>query len=139
MSRREEFIQGMRDLASWFEDNPEIPIPSYRQVVIENWVWGGENDEDGESAKQELLRLMGAGEGPWVKDYTGSYLEVRREFGPCRYVLTVNREEVCTKRVVGTKTVKRRDPALVEQVPIIDVEEDVVEWDCHPLLAPTED
>ena len=44
---------------------------------------------------------------------------------------------MCVKRIVGTKTVKKQVPigGYEEQ----EVEEDVVEWDCHPLLAATDD
>jgi hypothetical protein len=49
-------------------------------------------------------------------------------------VYETNRENVCTKRVVEVKQVPKR--RTVEIPGEYDTEE-VVEWDCEPLLAPT--
>ena len=48
------------------------------------------------------------------------------------YSITVKREAVCTRRVVGTETVTL--PA-VEAQPERTVEREIVEWDCEPVLA----
>ena len=54
------------------------------------------------------------------------------------YEISAEREEVCTKRVTGTEMVEKSIPPEGEWVTKM-VEQEVVEWDCHPLLAVTKE
>lgn len=57
---------------------------------------------------------------------------VERSFGGgVRVTYVAKREEVCTRRVVGTETVQVPDP----DAPLVTVERELVEWDCEPILA----
>ena len=79
--------------------------------------------------------LAGLAEGATVrKDYGSSYFRVYLGFGDVEYKVVCERDQVCTRRVVGTETVTKSVPPegdWTEQ----EVEQDIVEWDCHPLLA----
>jgi hypothetical protein len=79
--------------------------------------------------------LAGLAEGASVrKDYGSSYFRAYLGFGGLEYRVTCERDAVCTRRVIGTQMVTKSVPpegVWTEK----EVEEDVVEWDCHPLLA----
>lgn len=88
-------------------------------------------------ALAELLRRVRSITGqPVAKEPTASLMEYRSTMHPeehdrrWRINVLVWRNEVCTPRVVGTRTVEKVDP----EAPTITIEEDIVEWDCHPLL-----
>jgi hypothetical protein len=135
MHYRDDKIKGLRALADWLESTPEaLPDePCWDGIHLNVWPDGTDDEK-----KQKIIALAQA--GSIDKHYGGNYMDLRKDFGGgVKYEMSIKRDLVCTKRVVGTKTVEKRDPELVEQVPMIEVEEDVVEWDCHPLLAPTED
>jgi len=51
-----------------------------------------------------------------------------------QYRVVCNREEVCEKNVIGTKMVTKRVPPEGEWSEQ-EVEEEIVEWVCNPLLA----
>jgi hypothetical protein len=57
------------------------------------------------------------------------------KWGPVELHINANREQVCEARQVGTKTVKQKDPAKLAEVPEVEVEVPVYEWDCKPLLG----
>lgn len=61
------------------------------------------------------------------------YVRVNRAFGTVAIEAWAGREQVCTRKVVGTETVEVPDP----DAPRVKVERDVVEWECEPILAPT--
>lgn len=67
------------------------------------------------------------------KDFYGSYADIdfKMDGAYPHFGLTVHRETVCTPRVVGTRETTKPDP----NAPRITVTENVIEWDCHPLLA----
>ena len=79
--------------------------------------------------------LAGLAEGASVrKDYGSSYFRAFLGFGELEYRVICERDAVCTRRVIGTQMVTKSVPPEGEWTEK-EVEEDVVEWDCHPLLA----
>lgn len=118
-----EIIQGLRELADWLEATPEADITVY-----------GIDCQNYGATKEDVLALART-EGAFEKNYVGGYFELIRRFtGGVTYIMNAAREEVCTAVVVGTETVTVPDPAA----PKVEVERDVVEWKCHPLLARSE-
>ncbi len=89
-----------------------------------------------------VARALAAGApiGSVRKDMNGYYyggpehVNIVRDFGTAQIVAWAARENVCTREVVGTETVNVPDPAELERVPLIQVEVDVVEWRCAPIL-----
>lgn len=67
------------------------------------------------------------------KDFYGSYADIDFKMDDAypHFGITVHREAVCTPRVVGTRETTKPDP----DAPRIKVTENVIEWDCNPLLA----
>lgn len=125
---RTEIIKGLRELADWLEDTPEAIMTS-GSIVISEWAYN----------KEGIIALAKT-PGTFEKVYEGGYFDLRRHFsGNIRYQMSSPRRVVCEARVVGTRKVEHRDPELVALVPMIEKDEDIVEWDCIPLLAPSTD
>ena len=138
MVTREQQIAGLREFADFLEQNPEVPMEDWR-IGITYYTY------DDEPVKQAARAVAG-----WDKIYSDNFLDLAMSFGRdpempdsdrnvgLRYVISVAREKVCEAKVVGKKVVKKRDPEALKAVPMIEVEEDIVEWECTPLLAPSE-
>lgn len=107
---RAEQIEGLRQLATFLEAHPEIPI-SYQTYNV--------YFED----KDDLRKA--ARIGSWAKEYYGDYFVLRKIFaGHIQLDVYTDREKVCRPVVVGTRIVEAR-PATPEQT------EDVIEWVCE--------
>lgn len=114
-------IAGLRQLADFLEATPDALLDFAPTIAF----YG---------ATPEAIRALARSGGKFDKQYVGGILEVSRSFeGGVKYEMNISREQVCTARVVGTREVERTDP----NAPKITVTEDVVEWDCEPLLAPS--
>lgn len=119
---RDGFIAGLRELADWFEQTPDVPLPSF---TIEVGLYVGLSEPE-EFAKQ--VRLLG---GNREKEYTDDIVRVTRDFGPLLKVkLVTARDVVCERKVVGTETVMVPDP----DAPMVSRVRDKVVWECSPLL-----
>lgn len=115
---RAAYTAGLRELATFLEQHPEAPLPTEKMVVYQ---WGNESF-------LPAVKALGA----CKKKYSGYYATVSRMFGPIEYGVQISRENVCSKRVVGVRTEPER---YVPGYTIPASEVEVVEWDCHPLLA----
>lgn len=112
-----DWIQGLREMADWFEQHPDR-IPTYNNLVVN--LFAADRDELVAYAR-EL--------GKVAKNPVGDYFALVKRFGPHRIDANLPREEVCRKVVVGTRQVPER---------VIEAhEEEIVEWVCdEALLAP---
>ncbi|MDP7337678.1 MAG: hypothetical protein QF786_00050 [Vicinamibacterales bacterium] len=111
------FVGGLRDLADWYEAHPEVTLPSSTVNIYP--------DVREFSA---VARAMGSAE----KEAVGSWFVLAKSFGPISLEANADRDEVCTKRVVGTRTETKRVPTAFEDR---EVDVEIVEWDCPSLLA----
>jgi hypothetical protein len=104
--RRADFIDGLRKMADFFEQHPQIKTCSIDgNVFVE---------------RSELAALARLGGGS--KEYYDSWFALRRTFGEdVRLDINVSREQVCRKVVVGHKIV----PAQPER------EVEIVDWVCE--------
>lgn len=117
------------DLPS-YSDFPHINVYE-SQYDIEFTVCG-----PAEEQKRLIVLLRRAFGGKWDKDDRGDQFVLGCRFNEdLKIEITADRESVCTKKVVGTRT--RVFPAI-EARPEETVEEDVVEYECGPLLAGAE-
>jgi hypothetical protein len=126
----------LRAVADLIDAHPDLPTPTvfaYRDGAVDV-AWQLMNDEatkdDQRTAAQRILREIG---GKWTKSAWDERFdfEQKRDNGLTLQILT-HREQVCTRRVVGTETVTI--PA-VEAKPERTEEREVVEWDCDPVLT----
>lgn len=80
---------GLRELANWYEKNPNIAAP---QMSI--WI----NSSDGDRTVEKLA-IIAKAFGNCTKDVNEYYIHVWREFGPFRVTAIADRDSVCKKIV----------------------------------------
>jgi hypothetical protein len=129
MTKREEFVLNLREAADFFEQNPDVPLPSQ---------WGGIHMQAQVETVEELRKAFHLS-GPWEKEYSGETALYKKFFGEqpdnawskgthLRYTLSLPREEVCVKRKVGERYVPPM-PAYTPP-PATGYYEPIYEWDC---------
>lgn len=116
-SDRAEFINGLRDLANWYGEHPDLEAPG---------AYGGFNIyTQSPEHFAELRRILGVSEKQSVTDT----IYFRKSFGSyVKLDININKEKTCEKVKVGTRIV----PAQPERV------EEVYEWKCAPILEAAE-
>lgn len=116
---------GLRELADFIEANPEFAEllnGDELTMYVPSW-------HDGAEARfADVARKLG---GKRRKDADTKYFHVTRQFGAVGVRIFTDRNVVCTKKVVGTRKVEKPDP----NAPKVEVVEEIVEWECGPLLA----
>lgn len=134
---RVEYIAGLRMLADLLEARPDLELPFDGS--------GGEmtvfvTRQDGQ--KERMAAWSKALPGRKDKRETGSngeLLSMRARLRGLNFQVIADRNEVCERVVVGTKTETKtvKDPALLAEVPEVEVTEEVeiVEWHCNSILA----
>ncbi len=127
---RVKIIANLRKVADWFEDHPKAVIPySLRGGLFMARL----SDEPTERAEE--LRALGS--FTKVFDNDGDF-RATVMIGPIKLQWYTQRENVCTKRVVGTKIVPERYVEGTASYVEPEHEEEIVEWDCSSVLAPEE-
>lgn len=87
-------------------------------------------------SREVLERAARAVPGQKVKDVDEFAFRLKTEPAPgLRFEWWASRENVCTPRVTGTRTVTRSVPVEPTEYRDVEVEEQIVEWDCGPLLT----
>ena len=130
---RAGYIAGLRRIADALEADPSLPLP-YDGTGSEFSVFTDSRDE--------LVRWARVLDGKRDKEVTSDSnygFKLHGVAGSLRVLVYAPREQVCTRRVIGTREVTREvpDPAALAAVPTVTVTETVeeVEWDCGPILA----
>lgn len=126
-----ELIASHRAVADLLEAHPDLLPPFiYKNGTIAWLLWPFECPDGVPAMVASIRRIVG---GKWDKRESKSVTGIDElVFARDGYEITVRRENVCTRRVVGTVT--ETVPA-VEAQPERTVEREVVEWDCAPVLA----
>ncbi len=107
---------GLRELADFAEAHPETFAP-YMGLTCNLFPRTRENFS-------RQARDLGKAN----KVDMSSYYGLQREFGPHSVQLLINREQVCERVQTGTRTVTVPDPDV--DVPTVEIEEPVYEWQC---------
>ncbi len=110
---RETRLESMEMLIDFLRENPIIPLPSWKYSASFSW----KNDD-----LKEVVRAM----SPCKKEVTGSFYTLAVTIGDIKFTTNFNREDVCKKKVVGTREV----PEVVYEAHT----EDIVEWTCPDSL-----
>lgn len=122
MTERELKLQGMRECLEWLENHPEVELTA---PEINGHVYGN-------NAKERMgqhARAMGHAD----KDFIQQWAYLRKRFsGGVRYSVSVSREDVCERVVVGTKTIPAHADYVIPAAPETEVE--IIEWRCSSLL-----
>jgi hypothetical protein len=141
MSNREEFVAALRELATFYEEHPAIPLPEqYKGVHLTAQV----------STVAELREAFHLS-GPWKKEYISEYAFYHKPFGPqpppgkyelpsevyspswtkgnhVNLTISLPREEVCVKRKTGERWIPAYTPLI--NMPTEGHYESTYEWDC---------
>jgi hypothetical protein len=129
MSETQRFAAGLRELATMYETYPGMPLPNPYLFSY------------GASPQQlvELAKAQGARETK--KEYSGEQFVLVKEFsGDLQVRFSITREQVCRKVVREIIEVPETiEPEQTIPARIIPAHtREVIEWQCHPLLAPPE-
>lgn len=120
-----KLIQKMREAADWLEANPCHEI-----VTVSVLIHATRED------KERLAQLVKAAGGV-KKDVSDELIFVRAQrFLPVDFTIAGDREKVCERVVVGTKTLPAHDGYMVAAQPEREVE--IVEWKCGSILETAE-
>jgi hypothetical protein len=120
---RAEWVDGLRQLATFIEEHPDFTLPTCASVVVLV------TEMPPEQARAEMARLarqLGNAE----KNTYGDWFEVARKFGPHSLDINAYRQQICERVVVGTETVEVADP----NAPKVTITRDKVEWKCPPSI-----
>jgi len=134
MESENNVIEGLRALATFLEENPEVPRPPFgkRHPIVAY------------AADIHGIRAAAKAIGGWEKEYDDNYLELTRRFGAISYQVFTPREEACTPKITEEVTEMVPDEQWInaqmteirKNAPVVSVTHRVVtEWNCEPLLA----
>lgn len=120
-----EYAQSLRDLADWIEAHPEIELKDESMTIY------------AKDTKEEAARVLTA-LAPCNKDYSDTLFTIKRSFGHISLRFVFLRSAVCTRRVVGKRVVPEQIIKGTPNEVIREHEQDIIEWDCDPILEKKE-
>lgn len=138
----DEVIDGYTAIRDFLADHITLPdaTPSNYAPEVQMWLHrytaeGDTQDERDEWVRAEFARcarilMSGAPVGSVKKDSNEFSQSITRRFGKVELTLYASREAVCERKVVGVEKVQVPDP----DAPTIEVEREIVEWECAPIL-----
>jgi hypothetical protein len=114
------FVRGLRKIAALYEKHPTLPLPCIGQ--LDAFV---ETKEELADAAKVLASLK------VKKVLSDTFFSVESEIENFTLKISVYRNQVCEKRQVGTREVRRQVPVTTrEEI----VQEPVYEWTCPDSL-----
>lgn len=129
--KRTEFINSLRLMADTLE-NPDLRLPTWANSLSPVYVFARTAEEIKAWAK-----TLGAIEKIYGDDDSSYNFSIRGNLGTLQVQVFTERELVCERIVVGSEEIEvtERDPSY--EVPMIThtVVKEIVEWNCHSLLA----
>ena len=118
---QEKAVAYFTALSKYYATHPDAPVPHLPQT---EYIWI--------SGTPEEYKAIGAGE----KEYSDNNFFFTVELIPDVLTLkfATNRENVCTKRVVGTRIVPECILSVIPSQLITEHTEEIIEWDCPESL-----
>lgn len=118
------FLEDMQKLHDFLEEHPYLlKNQTWYPIQINIYVPDKE-------ALAEMAKELGTAD----KKESTYYFSLEKKLGMHKIEVNASREKVCTKIKTGTKITKKHDPdavsAALAELPEIEVEEDVYEWQC---------
>lgn len=128
--RRQRLVERLHRAATFIAAHPELEPhsiePDGEVVVIRDLTV---------TSAEDLARVSRAIGGRWEKRESGNMFRLERKVAEGVVVELVTwREQVCEAVVVGKETVEVPDP----DAPKVEIERDVIEWRCAPILGERE-
>jgi hypothetical protein len=124
--RRQHFIQGLRAVAQFYEDNPGAWYDGIH-LTLNMYIFA-------RPAREILARTVRAF-GPCAKTYDDTNLTVSRKFSD-QVTLSIfaPRAKVCRRVILGTRILPGRTLPATPEVHLPPATEEIVAWRCDPLL-----
>lgn len=121
--KRAKWLDSAREMIRFLETKPEL-IDDLGRIHLTSYVYGHGKDEEAKQkdAKRQTRRIVRAF-GKCQKNWLSWALEIKKEFGPHEITVSVSREAICERKVVGTKH--------VPEFRVAAHQEDIVEWVCE--------
>ena len=127
----QEYVAGLRDLATFYETHPEAIRPYGHQTLEFNLV------NEGRTGVESVLRAFGGHwtkeTMPWDRESPTSLLYLHGTFGPFALRIYIPQAQVCERVQVGMKTIAALPEQVLPATP--EREEPQYEWQCGGLLS----
>jgi len=124
---RDELVADLRELADFLEaKGHKLPIEMWYAFSLSTHLYG-------DDSKDQMIRAaknLGSAQKKAETDFTFKLTKPMKN-GRVELAFSTSRDKVCTKKVVGTKT---KPKMVYVEIPGETVEEEIVEWECTPLL-----
>lgn len=124
-------LDGLQEVVDFLKAHPDVPIPY--TLRGDHMVFPRGTEEEVLTELARIAKII----SPCEKTLSPSgmyYGLVKRFSNGFTLQFLGNREQICTAKKIGTTTVNKRvevQPAVYEDK---EVEQDVIEWECKPLL-----
>ena len=130
--------KNLRKFALFVQDNAsELPDDIAIEVSSHLWSWDTTTDTEVPVAVGKAMKAAVNDGADIKKEYSDNYFRCYMTWGyeepKIVWKIATHREDVCERKVVGTHMVKKMvapEGDWTEK----EVEEDIVEWECHSLL-----
>ena len=124
--RRRQFIEGLRAVATFYEENPGAWYDGMH-LTLNMYVWG----RAARKALIETARLF----GHCNKIYDENNITVSRQFSEqVTVAVFAARARVCRRVILGSRILPERIVPATSEVRIPASRVEIVEWQCDPLL-----
>jgi len=124
--RRRQFIEGLRAVATFYEQNPGAWYDGMH-LTLNMYVWG----RTARKALIETARLFGR----CNKIYDENNITVSRQFSEqVTVAVFAARARVCRRVILGSRILPERILPATSEVRIPASRVEIVEWQCDPLL-----
>lgn len=132
LQERCDYTAGLRMLADLLDENPNLKLPYHGSTASILVIATRDSKNQGAAWARALP-------GRVEKNVHDEVLDLNGQISGLKITVILNRDEVCTKVVVGTREVTETvpDPELVAAVPLVKrtVTKEIVEYHCGSLLA----
>jgi hypothetical protein len=129
MSKREEYIKRLGDMAYLLQLWPDMPLP---YSIYKNETTFYTNNAEDTATVAKFLPTSWSKNDPNTGSYDASYYILTGEFSGAKVTVMSGRENVCERKQVGTEKVVH---AHVKAVPAYTEERPIYEYECTSLLS----
>lgn len=129
-----QLSETLRMLADFYDSHPLVPVP---QDFNYGWLRAYVHKGITPANSKDILRSVGS----FTKAFEDERMLASVPVGHITLDIMVPRDEVCVRKVVGTRTVPAETvPSSYSPERVIpEHEEEIVEWECGSVLAPDGD
>jgi hypothetical protein len=138
---RDAFTAGLREIACWLDDHPEVPLPCLGAYAegsdlpsLPIYLYG----KDAKAQLAAITRAMGSvTKAPVTYSNGDERFQVWHEFaGGVVLVASADRDQVCTRVVTSVEDREVEEVVTPAVTRTVVKQVEVAEWRCEPLLAP---